>query len=71
MAAGFELLKKKIRQKYFHGFFDGFFEIFFHYIEKHVKLSIENLLLYDTYEFVVAYYERENGLNFLKHPQFK
>ena len=52
-------------------FFDGFFERFSHYIEKHVNLSIENLLLYDTYEFFVAYYERENGLNFLKHPQFK
>ena len=71
MDGGFELLKKKIRKSIMMDFFDGFFERFFHYIEKHVNLSIENLLLYDTYEFFVAYYERENGLNFLKHPQFK
>ena len=62
---------KKFENSIFMDFFDGFFERFFHYIEKHVKLNIENLLLYDTYEFFVAYYERENGLNFLKHPQFK
>ena len=63
--------RKKFEKSIFMDFFDGFFERFSHYIEKHVNLSIENLLLYDTYEFFVAYYERENGLNFLKHPQFK
>ena len=49
MDGGFELLKKKIQKKYY----DGFFERFFHYIEKHVNLSIENLPLYDTYEFLL------------------
>ena len=61
--------RKKIKNIYFIDFFDGFFERFFHYIEKHVNLSIANLPLYDTYEFVVAYYERELDLNFSKHPQ--
>ena len=67
MDGGFELLKKKIQKKHY----DGFFERFFHYIEKHVNLSIENLPLYETYEFVVAYYERELDLNFSKHPKLK
>ena len=66
MDGGFELLKKKIQKKHY----DGFFERFFHYIEKHVNLSIENLPLYDTYEFLL-HMTRENGLNFFKHPQFK
>ena len=61
--------RKKFEKSIFMDFFDGFFERFFHYIEKHVNLSIENLPLYDTYEFFVAYYERELDLNFSKHPQ--
>ena len=68
---GFKLLKKKIRKSIMMDFFDGFFERFFHYIEKHINLSIENILLYDRYEYFVVYSERENDLNFLKHPEFK
>ena len=64
---GIWIIEEEKSKKYY----DGFFERFFNYIEKRVNLSIENLLLYDTYEFFVAYCERENDLNFLKHPQFK
>ena len=64
MDTGFELLKKKFQQNIFIDFFDWFFENFFHYIEKQANLGIENLPSYDTYEFFVAYYEKEHDLNF-------
>ena len=69
MDGGFELWKKKCQKSIFIDFFDGFFESFFHYIEKHANLGVENLPLYDTYQFFVIYYAREPDLNFLKHPQ--
>ena len=46
-----------------------FQEIFSIDWEKTANLGIENLPVYDSYKFLVAYYERELVLNFLKHPQ--
>ena len=71
MDVWFELLKNFLKKKYFHRFFDGFVERLFHYIEKLTKLGIENFTLYETYNLFVAYFEREVGLNFSKHPEFK
>ena len=55
----------------FHGFIHRFFSRFFHQSQKQAYFNTKYVSLYNTWDFVVAYYEREIGLIFSKHPKLK
>ena len=71
MDTGIRLLKIKFHKKFFIDFLMDVLRDCFLKLKMTKNVGIVNIPLYDTYKFVVAYFERELGLNFSKHPNFK
>ena len=63
------IIEEKILKNIFVDFFDGFFKICFHYIEKQANLDIENLPLYDTYDFCCCILWKKDWSELFKTPQ--